>query len=380
MLSSIPMAEALEEFFACCPAMLFIADSEGSFVHLSAALRDRFAVRLNHPPKLARLAAERDREIIDGFLRALAQTDEPVVCAFRVPDQAGGHTHLRCEARRHADGPIHGRLEIVSQTTRIEHVLLHALVNTLDLAVWAIDTDGKFVFHDGKALATAGLERGQHLGKNIFDLYPSDRTDSIHQALAGSNSHDISEARGTHWETWYVALPNEAGATEYCAGVSLDITAAVETERALKRQLETIMDQQRAIRELSTPVIRVWDRVLTVPLIGELDGAQIDELSQRLLTACSQSNTRFAILDVTGVDEMDTGIASYLVRLLASLRLLGVEGLITGISPRVALTMTALGIEFGTFQTYRTLRDGLRACMLAIAAGSSVKLERASRP
>jgi rsbT co-antagonist protein RsbR len=342
--------------------MLFVADGEGSFVHISAALRERFA----DPPSLASLAAESDRESIHEFMRALAQTDEPIACSFRVPDQASGHTHLRCEARRHPDGPIHGKLELVSQTGRIEHVLLHALINTLDLAVWAIDANGKFVFHDGKALATAGLSPGQHLGLNIFDLYPSNRTDAIHNALAGRNSHDTAEARGTHWETWYVALPDEAGATEFCAGVSLDITATVETRRALERQLDTIIEQQRAIRELSTPVIRVWDRVLTVPLIGGLDGTLIDELGERLLGACSESKVRFAILDMTGVEDMDTSSAAYLLRLLAALRLLGVEGLVTGIRPQVAQTMTGLGIEFDTFQTYRTLRDGLRACMKAL--------------
>jgi rsbT co-antagonist protein RsbR len=362
------MTVALQEFFARCPAMLFVADGDGSFVHLSAALRECFAARLDDSPTLAHLAAESDRQVIDEFVLALAQTDEPVACGFRVPDEAGDHLHVRCEARRHGDGPIHGQLELVSQTSRIEHVLLHALINTLDIAVWAIDSNGKFVFHDGKALATAGLERGQHLGRNIFDLYPSDRTDSIHKALAGTNSHDIAEARGNHWETWYVALPNETGATEFCAGVSLDITTSVEIRRALERQLDTIIEQQLAIRELSTPIIRIWDRVLTVPLVGGLDQTLLDELSDRLLGACTESNARFAILDMTGVEAMDTSIAGHLLRLLASLRLLGVEGLVTGISPRVALTMTALDIEFGTFQTYRNLRDGLRACMLALVA------------
>lgn len=360
--------------------MFFIADADGVLVQLSDALRERFAARLHDPPTLARLATERDRESIDGFLRALAETDEPVACSFRVPDEAGGHTHLRCQARRDPDGPIHGWLELVSPTSRIEHVLLHAIINTLDIAVWAIDSHGEFVFHDGKALATAGLERGQHLGKNIFDLYPSDRADSIHRALAGTDSHDRAEARGTHWETWYVALPDETGTTEFCAGVSLDITTAVETERELRRQLETIINQQQAIRELSTPVIRVWDHVLTVPLIGGFDGGLIDELAARLLHACAESKARFAILDMTGVDDLDTSIVAYLLRLLGSLRLLGVEGCITGISPRVAMTMTALGVEFGSFQTYRTLRDGLRACMLALGTGSSSSPgKRASR-
>jgi rsbT co-antagonist protein RsbR len=372
---------ALQDFFVRCPAMFFIADGDGALVQLSAALRERFATRLHDPPTLAGLAAAPDRERINGFLGALAQTDQPVACSFRVPDEVGGHTHLRCEARRHADGPIHGWLEVVSQTRRIEHVLLHAIINTLDIAVWAIVPSGEFVFHDGKALATAGLERGQHLGKNVFDLYPSDRADAIHEALAGTDSHSIAEARGTHWETWYVALTDEPGTAELatrpgpqadvCAGISLDITAAVETERALRRQLETIVAQQHAIRELSTPVIAVWDHVLTVPLIGDLNGEWIDELTARLLDACGQSKARFAILDMTGVDDLDTSIVAYLLRLLGSLRLLGVEGRITGISPRVAMTMSALGIELGSFQTHRTLRDGLRACMLALGERSS---------
>ena len=363
------MSRALQQFFARCPALLFIADEDGRLVHISAALRERFAARLDDPPTLASLAAADERESIRLFLRALATSDEPAVCSFRV-DEDGTHTRLRCQAQRGADGSIHGQLEPVTQERRIEHVLLHALINTLDLAVWAIDSEGTFVFHDGKALASVGLERGQHLGRNIFDLYPSSHTDAIHEALAGTHSHDTNEARGTHWETWYLPLRDERGATEFCAGVSLDITATVETERALRRQLDTIMDQQRAIRELSTPVIRVWDQVLTAPLSGRLDEALVEELSERLLAACGPANARFAILDLTGIEALDTSAAGTLLRLLGGLRLLGVEGLITGISPDVAQTMTGLGVEFGS-PSYRTLGDGLRACMLALLGASS---------
>jgi rsbT co-antagonist protein RsbR len=358
---------SLSQFFATCPGLLFVADQEGALLHRSELLGERFGHRLEDA-SLASLVAAEDREAVEALLGELAETEEAVSRVFRIPERDGEHTRLRCVARRSPAGSIHGQLEPVESSpstpeARIEHLLFRAMLNTLEVALWAVDRTGKFVFQDGKSLASVGLEPGQFVGANIFELYPPEVTDSVEVALAGESSYCDTEVHDLHWKNWHIPLKNEAGETEYSAALSLDVTTTVRTQHELERQLDTIRRQQQAIHELSAPLLEVWDGVLTVPLIGVMDSTRTAELSERLLTAVSRSNARFAILDLTGVETLDTSIANHILRLLGSLRLLGTEGIITGISPRVAQTITGLGIDLQGISTRRSLRDGLRYCM-----------------
>ena len=264
---------------------------------------------------------------------------------------------------------IHAQLVIIDEApesavaSRIEHTLFRTIMETLDIVLWAIDKDGKFVFHDGKALATAGLTAGQFLGQNIFDLYPPENVVHVKQALKGIPSRDSAEAHGVYWQSWNIPLRSKKGDIDYVVGLTVDVSADVRSKLELERRLATIQDQQKAIYELSAPVINVWDSVLSVPLIGVMDNDRTNELIERLLAAASRSGTRYVILDLTGVDALDTSIAGHILRLLRSLRLLGVEGLVTGISPQVAQTMVGLGVDLEDVLTFRSLRESLRFCM-----------------
>ena len=251
-------------------------------------------------------------------------------------------------------------------TARIERRLLRALMDNLDMVLWAIDRDGRFVYHDGKGLAAAGMKPGQLLGLNIFELYDGGG-DEIRSAFTGAASTNSEQQHGVHWDNWYVPAKNERGDVDYVVGISLDVTAAKQAEEALKRQLETVSQQQRAIQELSTPLIEVWDKVLTAPLVGVIDSQRASSLIERLLDEVSRAGARFAILDLTGVEALDTSTASHLIQLLASIRLLGAEGVITGISPYVAQTMVSIGIDMSAVRTCANLRDGLRYCMAKLA-------------
>jgi rsbT co-antagonist protein RsbR len=358
------------DFFEYCPGFVFIADDQGNLIKQSKALTERFGVRQPAEASLAALAVTDDREIVDTFLRALANSDGPQECVLRISDAIGQHTKVRCQARRAPDGSLHGVLELAppdpseSLEVQIERMLLRAVMDTLEIVLWAVDREGTFVSHDGKALATAGLTPHQFIGQNVFELYPPELCDVIREALAGKPAHSVSEAHGIHWESWNLPLQDARGA-KYCVGLTMNVTAALETENELKHQLRTIKDQQRAIHELSAPLIEVWDDVLTVPLVGTIDAQRADELIERLLARASRTGARFAILDLTGAEALDTATAGHLLRLLDSLRLLGVEGMLTGISPIVAQTMVGLEINLSRFTTRRTLRDGLRYCMNA---------------
>jgi rsbT co-antagonist protein RsbR len=362
-LSCESMSLDLDSLFQYTPALLFVADAGGTLLRQSKAMTDRFGDRL---------------QTVEAFLAELAGNEGSVTRDLQLLEADGTATQVRCVARRTPDGSIHGQLEPLadhvpeSTTARIEHVLFRTIMDTLEIVLWAIDRDGKFVFHDGKALATAGLTPNQFLGLNIFDIYPPNILGPVKEALAGKPARSDSEAHGVHWQSWNIPLKNAEGETEYVASLTLDVSNAVRTKLELERRLATIQDQQRAIHELSAPIINVWTNVLTVPLIGAMDNQRANELIERLLTAAGRSETRFVILDLTGVDALDTSIASHLLRLLQSLRLLGVEGLVSGISPRVAQTMVGLGIDMENVRTFRSLRESLRYCMKAMYADKAV--------
>ncbi|MFS8071763.1 MAG: STAS domain-containing protein, partial [Byssovorax sp.] len=147
-------------------------------------------------------------------------------------------------------------------------------------------------------------------------------------------------------------------------------------EQELSRQLELIQQQQQIIRELGTPIIQVWDEVLTVPMMGVVDSRRAADLMDDLLAEVARTRARFTILDLTGVEVHDSATASYILRMVASIRLLGAEGIITGIQPTVAQTMIAIGVDLSTIVTLATLRDGLKLCMKKLAARSSDLAER----
>lgn len=142
---------------------------------------------------------------------------------------------------------------------------------------------------------------------------------------------------------------------------------------ALKKLEDENVERKRAEREaqerlamietLSAPVLQVWDGVLALPLLGTLAGARAASLMERLLGEITRTGSSHAILDVTGVDVMDTHTADYLLRIARAVELLGAQCIITGIRPAVAQTMVNLQASFSGIVTLATLRDGIKYCM-----------------
>lgn len=148
-------------------------------------------------------------------------------------------------------------------------------------------------------------------------------------------------------------------------------TATDEARRATEEAKRLIAEQAKAIRALSTPIIEVWDDILTLPVVGSLDEARATEMTERLLQHVVSLRSRCVIIDLTGVDFVDTLIASQLVKMTASARLLGSHCVITGIGPAVAITLAGLGLDFGDVPTMRNLKAGLQHC-IEFLKGASV--------
>jgi rsbT co-antagonist protein RsbR len=130
-----------------------------------------------------------------------------------------------------------------------------------------------------------------------------------------------------------------------------------ETYATAREQI--IADQAMSMLELSTPVVRLWDGIIAVPLVGTLDSARTQLVMEKLLETLVASGAEHAVLDITGVPTVDTEVAQHLLKTVNAARLLGAECVICGIRPQVAQTIVSLGIEFGDIATKATLADAL---------------------
>jgi rsbT co-antagonist protein RsbR len=130
--------------------------------------------------------------------------------------------------------------------------------------------------------------------------------------------------------------------------------------RELEARLETIEMQQAAIRDLSTPIIEVWAGVLCLPVVGIVDSQRSAEMTETLLETIVAKQARLAIVDITGIDVMDTKTADHFIKMAKAVRLLGAECIISGINPGIAQTLTHIGVDLTGMRTMRNLRDALQ--------------------
>lgn len=131
-------------------------------------------------------------------------------------------------------------------------------------------------------------------------------------------------------------------------------------QQALQEQLDLIKKQQEAILELSTPNIKVWEGVLVIPIIGTLDTRRSQRLTEELLTKLGQTQSKVAIIDITGVPNVDSSVANHILKTVAAVELLGAKCVITGIRPEVAQTIVHLGVDLADVETLSNLSEGLK--------------------
>ncbi|MGK4007345.1 STAS domain-containing protein [Sorangium sp. So ce1036] len=367
----------LDDFLLHCTDMVFIASEGGALHRTSSALTRALSSELLDAASqagLAPLVYADDRRAFDEAWGRLRGAAEPMVLDLRLKTADGSFKFFQCTARWVPEkGEVYGTLRDAEERIRhdIQLKLFKAINDNLPVCLWAIDTRGVFVLHDGKALAAAGLKPGQFLGQNMFDIYPEEGTRELRKALAGTMSYFVNEIDGVHWAAWYLPIQNERGDVTHVAGISLDITPEKRTEQELRAKLDLIQRQQQVIRSLSTPIIQVWDRVLTLPLVGMFDSARAADVMEGVLREVVRTQARYTILDLTGIEAMDTGTADHLLKLAGAIRLLGAEAIITGIHPAIAQTIVGLGVDLSSIETRSTLRQGLEHCIRRMSREAS---------
>jgi rsbT co-antagonist protein RsbR len=163
---------------------------------------------------------------------------------------------------------------------------------------------------------------------------------------------------------------DELASAEQAIDILLEDFAALleerrQTEAELQRQLATIQKQQDAINELSTPVIKVWENLLVLPIIGTLDSQRTQRMMESLLQQIVATGSKIAILDITGVPVVDTMVANHLIKTITAAGLMGAECILSGISPGIAQTIVHLGIDLSGIKTKSTMMEAMRYAIRA---------------
>jgi anti-anti-sigma factor len=147
-----------------------------------------------------------------------------------------------------------------------------------------------------------------------------------------------------------------------------------------KRTEAALRAQSEVISRLSTPIIKAWEGVLALPIIGALDSERAAHIMERLLADIARTRSRFAVLDLTGVEVVDSETVGYIVNVVRAANLLGSRCLVSGISPSVARAMVALGSDMGAFPTFGQMQDALRYALAASGVQRMKAVEAAATP
>jgi rsbT co-antagonist protein RsbR len=245
---------------------------------------------------------------------------------------------------------------------RVNEERLHIVINNAPIVLFALDRDGVFTLSDGHGLKAMGLEPGQVVGMSAFDLYRDapDFVADLRRALAGETVKSISAGSGLSYEQTFVPLRDAQGEISGMLGVAIDTTDRTRAEeQRIALQEEVIQAQQAALRELSTPLIPIAEGVIAMPLIGTIDSARAQQMMEALLTGVAEQQSEVAIVDITGVQVVDTQVAAALLRTAQAVQMLGAKVVLTGIRPEVAQTLVGIGADLSSIITKGTFQMGI---------------------
>jgi rsbT co-antagonist protein RsbR len=153
----------------------------------------------------------------------------------------------------------------------------------------------------------------------------------------------------------------------------IDSFGVTTFETFIKGREEVILRQTDEISEISTPVIRVWDGILALPIIGTLDSSRTQVVMENLLQEIVESGSSIAILDISGVPAVDSLVAQHLIKTVSATRLMGAECIISGIRPEIAQTVVHLGIDLSSVITKASLASALRTAFAILQLEVSKK-------
>ena len=215
----------------------------------------------------------------------------------------------------------------------------------------------------------AALQSGR-----VSDVYAAEWADvrsfleelSRTRVLAGFSSDETATFIFSLKKPLFDALREELGNdaaglvdSVWATTVLLDSLGLYTVKSFQKTREEVIGRQQQELLELSTPVVKLWDGILALPMIGTLDSARTQVVMESLLQKIVETESQIAIIDITGVPTVDTLVAQHLLKTVTALRLMGADCIISGVRPQIAQTIVHLGVDLQGVTTKANLADAL---------------------
>ena len=278
-------------------------------------------------------------------------------------------------------------LEALTEKALLDQQLLQALLDDVPDKIYFKDVESRFIRASRSTVGAHDLsDPAEIVGKTDFDLFTEEHARPAfedEQEVIRTGKPVFKEEKET-WldgrETWAstIKLPlrDREGEIIGTLGISRDITdqKRIEAESAQLQQ-EVLEAQQRAIQELSTPVIPVLEGVIVMPLVGSIDTLRARDIMRKLLGGIREQRAKVVILDITGVPVVDSGVAANLNKTIQAARLKGARTIVVGISDAVAETIVDLGLDWSGIETLGDLETGLRVAL----QGMGFRLVRSNR-
>jgi rsbT co-antagonist protein RsbR len=373
----------------------------------AAAIYDVPEDRLRADPAsvMTNIAPE-DRESFDAAAARSFETLASFVWSGKIQHNSGDRrwieTHVAFE--READGSLvmYGQVFDITERKRLEQALreseetrrkaevLHQTVlDSLPVGVMLANQDREMVIYNPAQQRMVGgvaqYDDGNLTG--AYGIFMADgvtplsmETSGLVRALHGEASEEEIVVRNPRLDTpgrqhvIWTPMRDEEGKVYGSLGLTQDITLQRELELTLRQRNQELAASEAAktelierlrysIEELSNPILEVWDDVLVMPIIGVVDSRRTADMVQRLLAEVARSQPSYVIVDLTGVEIVDTKTADHLMRLVRKVEVVGAHCVLTGIRPAVAETLVDIGVDFGRITTLRNLKHGLREAM-----------------
>jgi rsbT co-antagonist protein RsbR len=390
------------------------AAGKSEWLHFTPRLAELYGVtpeEARDPRRLTTHVTGDDRAAYERSLAASLDTGAPFRWVGRVERKTGGARILEQDVyfERRPDGKVlcWGQTVDVTERTKSEERIAELggrsvesvyrqIIELLPVGVLVATPEHRFPIANELHLSLTGgrVEGGESDLSAAYGLFMADgktpfpiekggmvralRGESVQDEVVMRNPRIASEVR-MHY-VW-TPLRDADGAIYAALGTSQDITLqrALETElRTRNEQLavseeaktELIDRLRRAVDELSNPILEVWDGVLAMPIIGVVDSRRTADMVSRLLAEVTRMQASFVIIDLTGVEVVDTKTADHLMKLMKKVEVVGARCVLTGIRPSVAETLVDIGVDFGRLVTLRNLKHGL---------GEALRLARRER-
>ncbi len=376
------------------PEQIYFKDKESRFVMASKSVVEQFGVKKigeligktdfdYFTDEHARAAYEDEQKIIKTGKPILGKVEKEThpdgrvtwVSTTKIPryDKKGkiiGILGLSKDVttRKELEEKLESKLKELGKEAMLKSSLLDALLEHIPDRIYFKDKESRFLDVSKSKAEGTGLKREEFKGKTDFDFFSEEEAkvmseDEMKIMETGESVVDkvqkieMSDGKERWFSQTKVPFFDKNGNIMGTLGITRDVTSVKTLE--LEKQ-EKIEAQKEELLELSTPVINVWEGILTVPILGALDSERASRISEALLTEIVEKRAAAAIIDISGISAVDSAVADRLIRTAKAVRLVGAEAVLTGVGIEIAQTIADLGIDMGGLKTMSTLADGLR--------------------